>query len=167
MRSRGRPVGAGPGGRRHGGRPGFTFVEVLVAATVLLVGFAGLVSIFYGGFSNVAEAGKGTAAVAAAESIFELIRVQPANQVPQFNAVTTANKASCPAAPLKAPCEAWIDRVTGVPGGAPGLPGGAGTVAVATTTPGAFPFHTIAVTVSWVEANRGRKQVTLVTGITQ
>lgn len=159
MRSRGRPVGARPGGRCPGERPGFTYVEVLVAAAVLLVGFAGLVSIFYGGFSNVAEAGKGTAAVAAAESMLELIRTQATAQVPQFNGVTAADKTKCPTPPLKDPCEKWIDRVTG-------LPGGAGTVAVA-TTPGTIPFHTITVTVSWVEASRGGKRVTLVTGISQ
>ena len=147
----------------HRSAKGFTMVEVLVTTTVLLVAFLGLMSTFGGGFSNVAEAGKGTAAVAAAESMLELIKMQPAGTGPQFNGVTTANPASCPPPPQQAPCQAWIAQVTTPPNG---LPNGSGRVVVQ-TTPGPRAFYTVTVNVSWVEAGRGRKTVTLVTGITQ
>ncbi len=164
----------------HEARHGFTFVEILVAASVLLVAFLGLVTVFYGGFSNVAEAGKATVAVAAAESMIELIKTQNTIGVPaqfplDFNGVTTANGgAACPGpAQRLARCLDWVNvQVLNNPN----LPGGAGNVTVTCVQNGTPPcpgpptplgirFYTVTVTVSWVEAGRGGKSVRLVSGI--
>ena len=150
------------GGRGRAG--GFTLAEVLIALVVLVVGFLGFVGLIWGGFSTVQEAGRGTTALAAAESMIELVRSQPAAVIPQFDSVKTSVPTSCPGrggTTVNTACQAWMTRVTA-------LPNGGGTVAVA-TAPGAvtrIPFHTVSVTITWSEVSRGGKAITVVSGIT-
>ncbi len=156
-----KPRHGGPLGRPVRRPKGLTLVEVLIASTVLLVGFAGLITLFYFGYSDVDEAGRGTAAVATAESMLEFIRTQPTNppslrSVHLFDGVTTAGGGVCPDPPRAAGCAAWVARVLA-------LPQGAGSVTVFPTTQVAF--NRVTVIVSWVEPGKGRKTITLVTGI--
>lgn len=143
---------------------GFTVVEVLIALVVLVVGFLGLVTLVYGGYSNVEEAGASSAAVATAESMVEFLRTQPAAVIPQMDRVTTADPTSCPGgagSAINTACQAWLTRVGT-------LRQGRGTVAVA-TGPNAItniPFHTVTVTIGWTEVGLGGRTVTVVTGIT-
>ena len=160
------PCGRARESRHPGGRAaeGYTVVEVLIALVVLVVGFLGLVTLVFGGFSNVEEAGASSAAVATAESMIEFLRTQPANVIPQMDRVTSADPESCPGAngsALKTACQGWLTRVTA-------LREGRATVSVA-TAPNAstgIPFHTLTVSITWTEVGLGGRTVTVVSGIT-
>lgn len=153
-----------PDGRRRRYARGFSLAEVLIAMVVLVVGFLGLITMVWGGFSTVQEAGLSSAAIATAESMIETLRTQPGTIIPQFDRVTTADPTSCPGAAgsfINTACQAWLARVTA-------LPAGAATVSVA-TAPSAvtgIPFHTVTVTISWAEVGRGDKSIVIASGIT-
>ena len=74
-----------------GERGGFTLVEVLVAAMILIVALLTLASMFPVGYKQIADAGRMTMAVSGARHILEDVGDIPFNNVSNVNGVDTAS----------------------------------------------------------------------------
>src|SRR5262245_65509261 len=76
-------------GRARGVDRGFTLVEVLVAAMILVVALVGIATMFPLGYRQIADAGRTTIAVTAARHILEDIGTLP---FPAVDPATTCAK---------------------------------------------------------------------------
>ena len=76
-----------------GDRSGFTLVEVLVAAMILLVALLTLASMFPVGYRQITDAGRMTVAVSGARHILEDVGDIPFNNISNINGVDTATNA--------------------------------------------------------------------------
>ncbi len=74
-----------------GERGGFTLVEVLVAAMILVVALLTLASMFPVGYKQIADAGRMTMAVSGARHILEDVGDIPFNNISNINGVDTAS----------------------------------------------------------------------------
>ncbi len=150
-----------PADRRRAKTPGFTMVEVLVAVGVLTVAFLGIITVFLAGYGDISQSGRDTLAAVAAQSLIEDIRNRPQADIPSLGGVDTASPTPCPLNPpaLNTLCTDWVSQVSQ-------LPAGRGTVAVTQTpNPGTgITMYRVAITVSWDEAGRGARQLTVVAG---
>ncbi len=72
-------------------RGGFTLVEVLVAAMILLVALLTLASMFPVGYRQITDAGRMTVAVSGARHILEDVGDIPFNNISNVNGVDTAS----------------------------------------------------------------------------
>jgi type II secretory pathway pseudopilin PulG len=77
--------------RPLGDRRGFTLVEVLVAAMILIVALLTLASMFPVGYRQIADAGRMTAAVSGARHILEDVGDIPFANIQFINGVDTAS----------------------------------------------------------------------------
>jgi len=77
--------------RSLGNRSGFTLVEVLVAAMILLVALLTLASMFPVGYKQITDAGRMTAAVSGARHILEDVGDIPFANISNINGVDTAS----------------------------------------------------------------------------
>jgi len=80
-----------PMARALGDRRGFTLVEVLVAAMILVVALLTLASMFPVGYKQIADGGRMTMAVAGARHILEDIGDIPFANISNVNGVDTAS----------------------------------------------------------------------------
>jgi prepilin-type N-terminal cleavage/methylation domain-containing protein len=81
-----------------GDRRGFTLVEVLVAAMILVVALLTLASMFPVGYRQIADAGRMTMAVSGARHILEDVGDIPFANISNVNGVDTASNAGVIAA---------------------------------------------------------------------
>ena len=79
--------------RTLGDRRGFTLVEVLVAAMILVVALLTMASMFPAGYKQIADGGRMTMAVAGARHILEDVGDVPFNNISNLNGVDTASNA--------------------------------------------------------------------------
>ena len=79
--------------RTLGDRRGFTLVEVLVAAMILVVALLTLASMFPVGYKQIADGGRMTMAVAGARHILEDVGDVPFANISNLNGVDTASNA--------------------------------------------------------------------------
>jgi prepilin-type N-terminal cleavage/methylation domain-containing protein len=77
--------------RTLGDRRGFTLVEVLVAAMILVVALLTLASMFPVGYKQIADAGRMTMAVTGARHILEDVGDVPFANISNLNGVDTAS----------------------------------------------------------------------------
>jgi len=77
--------------RTLGDRRGFTLVEVLVAAMILVVALLSLASMFPVGYRQIADAGRMTMAVSGARHILEDVGDVPFANISNLNGVDTAS----------------------------------------------------------------------------
>jgi prepilin-type N-terminal cleavage/methylation domain-containing protein len=77
--------------RTLGDRRGFTLVEVLVAAMILVVALLTLASMFPVGYRQIADAGRMTMAVSGARHILEDVGDVPFANISNLNGVDTAS----------------------------------------------------------------------------
>jgi Tfp pilus assembly protein PilV len=147
---------------RAASHPGFTMAEVLVAIGVLTAALLGMITVFLASHSDISQGGRDTAATAAALSLAENMRNQPPPDLSLLDGMNTDDPSLCPGAPgsrLNTLCTDWIAQVAQ-------LPEGRGTVAV-TQTPNpvtGITLRQMTITVTWNEASRGGRQLTLVAG---
>lgn len=103
---------------RRAGRAGFTTVEIVIAALVLLVAIVITASMFPTGHQQLADAARTTSAVAAGRQILEDIGGLPFDSVRSLDGFDTANVATVPAAnPELAVARRWRYFVAGPGGG--------------------------------------------------
>lgn len=99
-----RPVGAG----------GFTLIEILIGITILVVGVLGVASMFGTGYTNVAQGGKMTMAIAAARQMLEDVRTVPFANLGNLNGFDTNNSGTQPANnPERAIARKWRYALAG------------------------------------------------------
>ena len=79
--------------RPLGDRRGFTLVEVLVAAMILVVALLTMASMFPVGYRQITDAGRMTAAVSGARHILEDVGDVPFANISNLNGVDTASNA--------------------------------------------------------------------------
>lgn len=79
--------------RALGDRRGFTLIEVLVAAMILVVALLTLASMFPVGYRQIADAGRMTMAVSGARHILEDVGDIPFANISNVNGVDTASNA--------------------------------------------------------------------------
>lgn len=84
--------------RSLGDRRGFTLVEVLIAAMILVVALLTLASMFPVGYRQIADAGRMTMAVTGARQILEDVGDVPFANISNLNGVDTASNAGAIAA---------------------------------------------------------------------
>jgi prepilin-type N-terminal cleavage/methylation domain-containing protein len=86
-------------GRALRDRRGFTLVEVLVAAMILVVGLLGIATMFPVGYRQITDAGRMTMAVSGARQILEDVGSLPFTpNLPAMNNFDTTNVGTLPAA---------------------------------------------------------------------
>ena len=104
----------------RGDRRGFTLVEVLVAAMILLVALMTLASMFPVGYKQIADAGRMTVAVTGARQVLEDIIDVPFNNIANLNGVDTISNTGVIAAlgaPESAVARRWRYMLAGSGGG--------------------------------------------------
>jgi Tfp pilus assembly protein PilV len=89
-------IGA-PAGATNTREGGFTYLEVLIAATLLAVSLLAMCSVFVAAFANVASSGRSTIANAAAHQVLEDIRALPFDNIAALDNFDTDNATSQPA----------------------------------------------------------------------
>jgi prepilin-type N-terminal cleavage/methylation domain-containing protein len=164
-------------------RPGFTLVELMVAATILVVALLGIAAVLPTADMSLHQAGQISKAVALAQEMIEMVKNDPFSQLSLYNGplltgVDTRNTATYPVDDPNPPIPGnpgnfmggsnvtkWkndiaLYLVTGA-----GITGGYGTITVSTVATdgtGAAILRKISVVVNWTDAGRPY-QVTLQT----
>ena len=85
------------GERPVGGR-GLSMVELLLALTIMMVGILGIIGMFSTGYTNIAEGGRMTLAIAGARQILEDLRTLPFASIGNLNGFDTGSAGTLPAA---------------------------------------------------------------------
>ncbi len=165
------------GSRRHllgwcrAPRPtGFSSVEVLVAAAILLVALLGLAAVLPTADLNLHQAGQTSKAVSLAQEMLEMVKNDPFSQVPLYAGVDTRHTATYPVdAPIPPiPGDAgnfsggtnvtkWANDIALYLSFGAGITGGYGTIAVTTvaTDVGGTPIlRKISAVVTWTDSRR-------------
>ena len=133
--------------RRAYGAAGITMVELLVAASVVLVTIIAIATVFPVAMSGIDLGGDETVAAALAQSFGDLIRNESFATITSYNGFNSNNAATCPATPASANanCMAYRAQVQGL------LRNGGASVVVTSTVNTATnqSLATVVVTVSW------------------
>ena len=159
-------------------RAGFTLVEVLVAATILVVALLGIAAVLPTADMSLHQAGQISKAVALTQEMIEMVKNDPFSQLSLYNGVDTRTTGTYPVDDPNPPIPGdagnfmggsnvtkWatdiaLYLVTGA-----GITGGYGTITVSTVATdgtGAPILRKISVVVNWTDAGRPY-QVTLQT----
>lgn len=157
---------------------GFTLVELLVAATILLVALLGIAAVLPTADLSLHQAGQISKAVALAQEMIEMVKNDPFSQLALYSGVDTRSTGTYPVDDPNPPIPGdagnfmggsnvtkWatdiaLYLVTGA-----GITGGYGTITVSTVATdgtGAPILRKISVAVNWTDAGRPY-QVTLQT----
>ncbi len=169
-------------------RPGgFTITEMLLAAGIMVVALLGITGVLPTAHQNIHYGGQQSKAVSLAQSMLEMIKNDPYNDLSQYNGVDTRNPSTY--ASLvddtvlvegdlnsfigHSIIDKWASDISTFLGG-PGVTGGYGTIHVMTMiTDPACPtlnnvcLRKVIVTVGWQESSRPHtiQLTTLVSGI--
>jgi type II secretory pathway pseudopilin PulG len=157
---------------------GFTIVEVLVAATILIAGLLGIAAVMPTADTNLHLSGQISKATSLAQEMMEMIKNDPFSQLTLYNGVDTRTPgtfaADTPNPPI--PGDAgnfmggsnlakWKNDINVYLATGAGITGGYGTIGVSTVAnddKGNPILRKVSVTVNWIDGGRPY-QVTLET----
>jgi type II secretory pathway pseudopilin PulG len=153
-----------------GRRAGFTLVEILVAASILVMALLAIATVLPTSDATLHQAGQTSKANALAKEMLEILKNDPFNQLSLYHGVDTRNVASYPVdnpdPPIpgdagnfmggtnvaKWPSDISVYLATGA-----GITNGYGTIVVATAAvdgSGTPVLRKVSVTVHWTEGSR-------------
>jgi Tfp pilus assembly protein PilV len=93
---------------------GFSFIEIILGMTVLVVGVLGVATMFSTGYTDVASGGRKTMAVTAVRQILEDVRQLPFDSLANLNGYDTNSLATLPASdPERFMARKWRYTVAG------------------------------------------------------
>jgi Tfp pilus assembly protein PilV len=93
---------------------GFSFIEIMLGMTVLVVGIIGAASMFSTAYTDVAAGGRKTMAVTAVRQILEDVRQLPFDNLANLNGYDTGSLATLPASdPERSMARKWRYTVAG------------------------------------------------------
>ena len=157
-----------PRGLRPG--KGFTIVEVLVAAAILLVALLGIAAVMPTADMNLHLAGQISKAASLAQEIIEMTKNDPFSQLSTYHGVDTRNPATFPLDTPNPPIPGdagnfmggtnvakWGNDINLYLATGAGITGGYGTIsvsAVATDATGNPILRKVSVTVNWIDGGR-------------
>ena len=153
-----------------GHRAGFTLIEVLFAASILLVALLGIAAVLPLADMDMQRAGQISKAVSLAQEMIEMIKNAPFSQLSLYSGVDTRNLATYPVDDPNPPIPGDAGNFTGgsnvakwasdiavyLPTGS-GITGGYGTIAVTTVASdgsGNPILRKVSVVVGWTNAGR-------------
>jgi type II secretory pathway pseudopilin PulG len=155
-------------GRQSGN--GFTIVEVLVAAGILLVALLGIAAVMPTADVNLHLAGQISKAASLAQEMIEITKNDPFSQLSLYNAVDTRNPGTFPVDTPNPPIPGdagnfmggtnvakWANDINLYLATGAGITGGYGTIAVTTVASdgtGNPVLRKISVTVNWMDGGR-------------
>jgi type II secretory pathway pseudopilin PulG len=159
--------------RRHRGpraETGFTIVEVLVAAAILLVALLGIAAVMPTADMNLHLAGQISKAASLAQEMIEMTKNDPFSQLSLYNGVDTRNAGTFPLdTPIPPiPGDAgnfmggsnvtkWANDINVYLATGAGITGGYGTIGVSTVATdgsGNPVLRKVSVTVNWIDGGR-------------
>ncbi|OGB91323.1 MAG: hypothetical protein A3G35_03870 [candidate division NC10 bacterium RIFCSPLOWO2_12_FULL_66_18] len=159
-------------------RAGFTLVEVLVAATILVVALLGIAAVLPTADMSLHQAGQISKAVALTQEMIEMVKNDPFSQLSLYNGVDTRTTGTYPVDDPNPPIPGdagnfmggsnvtkWANDIALYLVTGAGITGGYGTITVSTVATdgtGAPILRKISVVVNWTDAGRPY-QVTLQT----
>lgn len=159
-------------------RAGFTLVEVLVAATILVVALLGIAAVLPTADMSLHQAGQISKAVALTQEMIEMVKNDPFSQLSLYNGVDTRTTGTYPVDDPNPPIPGdagnfmggsnvtkWANDIALYLVTGAGITGGYGTITVSTVATdgtGASILRKISVVVNWTDAGRPY-QVTLQT----
>jgi|GEM_PF-1507279 len=156
----------------RGGRPGngFTIVEVLVAAGILLVALLGIAAVMPTADVNLHLAGQVSKAASLAQEMIEITKNDPFSQLSLYDGVDTRNPATFPLDTPNPPIPGdagnfmggsnvtkWANDINVYLATGAGITGGYGTIGVSTVASdgtGNPVLRKISVTVNWMDGGR-------------
>jgi len=157
-----------PRGLRPGN--GFTIVEVLVAATILIVALLGIAAVMPTADMNLHLAGQISKAASLGQEMIEVIKNDPFSQLSLYNGVDTRNAGTFPIDTPNPPIPGdagnfmggsnaakWANDINVYLATGAGITGGYGTIGVSTvaTDAGGNPIlRKVSVTVNWTDGGR-------------
>ncbi len=157
------PLGLRPG-------KGFTIVEVLVAAAILLVALLGIAAVMPTADMNLHLAGQISKAASLAQEIIEMTKNDPFSQISLYHGVDTRNPATFPLDTPNPPIPGdagnfmggtnvakWANDITVYLATGAGITGGYGTITVttvATDATGNPILRKVSATVNWIDGGR-------------
>ncbi len=157
---------------------GFTLVEVLVAATILVVALLGIAAVLPTADMSLHQAGQISKAVALTQEMIEMVKNDPFSQLDLYNGVDTRTTGTYPVDDPNPPIPGdagnfmggsnvtkWANDIALYLVTGAGITGGYGTITVSTVATdgtGAPILRKISVVVNWTDAGRPY-QVTLQT----
>lgn len=161
----------GPRGAAIRGRGrGFTILETLIAASIMVVALLGIAAVLPTADMSLHQSGQISKAVSLAQEMIEMIKNDPFTQLPSYNGVDTRNNATFPVDDPDPPVPGNPGNFMGgsniakwrndidlflITGG--GITGGFGTIAVATVAAdgtGNPILQRVTVTVNWTDSGR-------------
>jgi len=145
---------------------GFTLTEILIAASILLVGVLGIAALLPTGSTNIFVASEETKAAILAQDLMEQVRNAPSfSDMLSFADTPPAGATNPRPAYISNLLTAWRTKVANAAANGEGLPGGSGAITMTTTGTGPHRRATITLTMDW----RGRKcpPVSLVTQVSE
>lgn len=159
-------------------REGFTLVEVLVAATILVVALLGIAAVLPTADMSLHQAGQISKAVALTQEMIEMVKNDPFSQLSLYSGVDTRTTGTYPVDDPNPPIPGdagnfmggsnvtkWANDIALYLVTGAGITGGYGTITVSTVATdgtGAPILRKISVVVNWTDAGRPY-QVTLQT----
>ena len=157
---------------------GFTLIEVLVAATILVVALLGIAAVLPTADMSLHQAGQISKAVALTQEMIEMVKNDPFSQLDLYNGVDTRTTGTYPVDDPNPPIPGdagnfmggsnvtkWANDIALYLVTGAGITGGYGTITVSTVATdgtGAPILRKISVVVNWTDAGRPY-QVTLQT----
>lgn len=156
----------------RGCRPGdgFTIVEVLVAASILIVALLGIAAVMPTADVNLHLAGQISKAASLAQEIIEVTKNDPFSQLSLYNGVDTRNAGTFPKDTPNPPIPGdagnfmggsnvakWANDINVYLATGAGITGGYGTIGVSTVASdgaGNPILRKISVTVNWIDGGR-------------
>jgi prepilin-type N-terminal cleavage/methylation domain-containing protein len=150
--------------RRH---DGFTLLEVLLAATIMVVALLGIASVLPSADMNIHQAGQISKAVSLAQQLIETLKNDPFSSLPSYQGVDTRNTATYPVDDPTTPIPGnpgnfmgasnitkWTNDINLYLATGAGVTNGYGTIAVSDVASGPTGnaiLRKVRVTVSWTE----------------
>lgn len=146
---------------------GFTMMEVLIAATIMVVALLGIASVLPSAQMNLHQSGQVSKAISLAQQMIETLKNDPFTALPSYQGVDTRNTGTYPADDPDPPIPGnpgnfmggsnvvkWATDINVYLATGAGVTNGYGTIAVsdvATDAGGNAILRKIAVTLSWTD----------------
>ena len=138
-----------------------TLIEILLAATVLVVALLGMAGMFPVAYQNIKFGGQMSKATALAQEMMEILRNESFTNLDSYKDLNTSACGSGTDS-IATNCRKWRDDINAV-----GLPSGSGSIDICTTScTSTDDLAQVTVAVDWTERT-GSKKVELVTYVAQ